>query len=171
MYRGEDKAERHKAVIGIITGLIKKLARLAPHPSRADYSGPLFIQSSSHHNMPGEQDSMLGQIFMESLIGPVFTEAANNNSDSTTDNMNLRDIADYASEYLKDRASPDTGEGKGSFALCKHRAIADGFNFNAFPSLLQTTVMEAFRADLPERLRIEKALSFFDRQLLEPAIS
>ena len=171
MNRCVRKAERHQAVMGVITGLLKALARLTPHPSRPNDTGPLLIQNSPYYAVPGEQDSMLGQIFMEALLGPVFSEAVSETPGNLSINTDLNNIAESASEYLKDRHDPHTGEGKGSFALCKHRAIANGFNSKAVPSFLHASLMDRFRSDLPRRQQIEKALSFFSAQLLEPAIS
>ncbi|GJL84274.1 MAG: hypothetical protein DHS20C02_00490 [Micavibrio sp.] len=171
MNKGVCRAERRKVAIGIITGLMKKLALLAPHPTRPGHTGPLFTQNSPNIKIPSEHDSMLGQVFMDALLTSTFSDVTATSPGNEIEHFDLNNIAESVSEYHKDRIQPETGEGKGSFALCKHRAIADGFNFNAATSFLRTTMIDAFRADLPRRMQIEKTLAFYDRRLLEPAIS
>ncbi len=168
---GDVNAGRRRAVIGIIGGLLKKLALLAPDPSRPGYEGPVLIQGNPVFHAAQDQEALAGQIFFENYLSPAFAEVAAALPFCPDNIDKLDNFADAASEYLADREKAETGEGRGSLAACKLRALRGGFNFHAAISSAHDSALEAFRTDLPRRRVLEKELAHFGRELLCPAIS
>ncbi len=167
---GVVNAGRRRAVIGIIGGLLKKLALLAPDPSRPGYEGPVLIHGNPVFHAAQDHEAMAGQIFFDNYLTPAFAEAASAVPFCPDNLHKLDNYADAASEYLADREKAETGEGRGSLAACKLRELHKGFNFHAALSTAQDAALEAFRADLPRRRVIEKELAHFGRELLCPAM-
>ncbi len=153
--------KQRRTVMGSIMGLMRALENLAPHPDRPHDKGPLFVKSDPHCKIAGEHEGMLGQFFMESLLGTAFSEVVSDSFGGWAQSLDLGNIAECASEMIKDRE----GEGQGSFALCKRRAISNDFNFKSVTGAAKAARMEAFLHDLPVRLRIEGNLAFYIRRL------
>ena len=105
---------------GIIMGLMKELAKLAPHPNRPDYTGPLFISGTSEFKPPAEYEGMMGSFLMESTLQSEFTSAATN-------------VAETVSNYITDRKQSPLMR---SFNTEAHRAALTNAYFADLPKRL-----------------------------------
>ena len=126
----------------IIRSLMQDVSKLAPHPSKPDHTGPLFISSTSEFKPPAEYDGMLGTIMMESLLQSSFFSAA-------------MDVADTVTTYMQDRQT------KPAPKLGKTNVIRRFFNATA----QRESMMKAYLADLPKRLGIEAGIAYQMRKL------
>lgn len=137
---------------------LMKTLYLSPPDGRA---GQLFVSLNSAFKPAAEYEGMLGSVILESFLGDVFTQAANDNAVIS----NLNDFAavcqpDMAAEalssYLQDHERA-VRHGRGSFAR-----IIDNKNRRAFDTM--DNASSAFTA---RRLRrdIEKSLADLSRSL------
>lgn len=167
-YYNTDK--QRQTLQGVIAGLMGELAELAPHPDAPKNKGPVFLFSNPNLQTPSEYDGMLGSLLIQSMLGAAFTHAvsglehAHGVQGGDISPALISNAINAYSEYMKDRPrfTPDTGEGKGTFALMSgKRKAANDFNGAA----QESPAMEAFRRDLPRRLKIESALADACRKL------
>lgn len=148
--------EQQQAIIAQIQQLVKELQKCAPHPDKPEQNGPLFLQQDANHQLPAEYDGMLGSALMDTMLGGVFSAAAN---DSVSSLMNSFDrTADCASEYMQDRQT-------NSYGLGQRRVIANNFNSIGSRGPEYQAMMEAYQADLPTRMSLEKWISHETRRL------
>ena len=143
-------------IIGQIQTLLKELSKCAPHPDRPDQNGPLFLKQSADLKLADEHDSMLGMIAAESFLGSAFAEVA---SEAVSETIGSAwNAAEYSSAVLVDSH-------RGSFSLGQRRAIANDFNGYANKPAGYDAMMNAYLADLPQRMHLEKYLSHEVRRL------
>lgn len=159
-YQTQQKA----SYIGVISGLMNELQKLAPHPERPDYKGPLFINNNPYMKSASESDGMLGCMIMEALVGTAFAQMFS----ETIANIghNLMDALDCYSEYVTDiQQSEDSKSehGQGTLARLSSKPIKGHFNQRASIS----EGMQAFYNDLPRRMEIENALAYYGKKILE----
>jgi len=151
-----------KTIEGRIQGLAARLYKLAPHPTRPDHSGPLFISLASNFKPAAEYDGMLGNLMLEGFLGTAFTGAANDNVVSTTAQIGGFDaMVEGLSEYLEYSAKKKDAEqkGQGTFALGEHKTICNKFDTD------DRDKWQSFRADLQEREATEGAITGLCRTL------
>lgn len=148
--------DQERAVLAQIQNLMKELQKCAPHPDKPENSGPLFLQHDANHALPADYDGMLGLMMMESMLGTAFGSAAGELADSITSNMDK--MAEAASTYMQDRAPK-------SIKIGGRRVIANDFNAIGARGPEYLAQMEAFMADLPARLHLEKWLAVETRRL------
>lgn len=127
--------------------LMAELQHLAPHPDYPDYSGPLFVRIDGAYAPSAEYDSMAGSMIMDSLLGASFASAAGQTVSHIANAINWSNVAESASAYWCDRST------------AKSRPCT-GFNAAA-----RKVTMDAFLADLPRRLGIERWIAEYQRKL------
>jgi len=140
--------QQEQTVIAQIQNLMKELQKCAPHPDKPENSGPLFLQQDANHALPAEYDGMLGSLMMESMLGTAFG--------SPTGHVDK--MAEAASTYMQDRAPK-------SIKIGARRVIANDFNVAGTRGPEYLAQMEAFMADLPARMHLEKWLAHETRRL------
>lgn len=159
-------AEKARNIEGQIAALMGRLSQLAPHPDRPHYKGPLFIRSVSGIKSSAEYEGMLGSMVLESVLGAAFSEVANDClshsglEDFGTQDMDLGSFLDAADEYFSDRDDL-RGHGKGTFAIGEHKVLSPLFNKDK-----KAAMMEAFLAQLPERMFVEGKIAQEEKELL-----
>ena len=99
-------------------------------------------------------DGMMGSLLMESLLGTAFLSAANEGLGRWIPALDWDKAVDMASEIHKDRAKP---------ALGQRRVIANDFNISGMSGSARKK-MDAFLADLPRRVGIEKQIAHYKRK-------
>ena len=151
-----NNAEQEHTVIAQIQNLMKELQKCAPHPDKPDHNGPMFLQHDDSHNLPAEYDGMLGSLIMESMLGTAFGEAASELAGSWASHMDK--MAECTSTYMQDRAPK-------SIKIGSKRVIANDFNAIGARGPEYLAQMEAYMADLPARMHLEKWLSHETRRL------
>lgn len=147
--------EQQNVIIAQILQLVKELQKCAPHPDKPEQNGPLFLAKDVNHQLPAEYDGMMGSMFMDGMLGDVFSNAAN---DSVSSLSSFDRVADCASEYMQDRSS-------NNFQLGQRRTIANDFNFIGSRGPEYQVMMDAYLADLPMRMSLEKWISHETRRL------
>ncbi|MCB1563674.1 MAG: hypothetical protein KDJ75_08885 [Alphaproteobacteria bacterium] len=160
-------ASRIGEIKGEISALMSALSHLAPHPDRPDESGLVFIRSTSGIRAPADYEGMLGSVLLEGVLSGAFDGSSGDGADVSGTANTYPDtgmLMDAAGEYLKDRAEEPYGHarGRGSFAACPHKTSC-----NSFEGLdaRRQALMEAFMADLPERMVIEGRIAADERDL------
>jgi hypothetical protein len=150
-------AGRIGEIKGEISALMSALSHLAPHPDRP---GPVFICSTSGIGAPADYEGMLGSVLLESLVGSVFNDMAGGGSTAIDPGA----LMDAGGEYLKDRAQEAHTDlrGRGSFAVCPHKTSCNSFG-GIDPH--RRALMDAFMADLPERMALESRVAADERDL------
>lgn len=138
------KINNQKNVECVIGELMKELAALAPHPSRPHYRGPLLVG----------QDGMMGAFLMDAMIGSAFLDAVSHVAGGWVQSVNWDQAVDMASEFHKDRSSP---------ALGQRHVIANDFNV-AGKTRSAKKKMDAYLADLPRRIGLEKKIAHYRRK-------
>ncbi len=166
------KESQRSALIGTICNLAKDLQKLAAHPDAPNHQGPLFYNVK----MPAaatanDNDSMLGTMMMEGMLGTAFLDAASEAFGSWTEDVantiDLSHVLDCYDTYISEISNKDednqktAAHGKGSFARIAGKSIANGFNMRSTIS----EGLQAFYNDMPKRMRIEKALATYIKQL------
>lgn len=147
---------QQQAIIAQIQQLVKELQKCAPHPDRPDQNGPLFLKADANHQLPAEYDGMLGSALMDTVLGGAFSAAAN---DTGSNLMNsFERTADCASQYMQDRQTSGYGLGQ-------RNAIAGNFNAIGSRGPEYQAMMDAYQADLPTRISLEKWISHETRRL------
>lgn len=148
--------EQQQAIIAQIQQLVKELQKCAPHPDKPEQNGPLFLQQDANHQLPDESDSMLGSALMDTVLGGAFSLAAND----TTGNLinSFERTADCASQYMQDRQT-------NGFGLGQRNVIAGNFNSIGSRGPEYEAMMDAYQADLPTRMSLEKWISHETRRL------
>lgn len=154
---------------GKITALVQHLQQLAPHPDNSGYRGPLFIKSNPNARIAAEYDGMLGSMMLESIIAGAFTDAMSDTFGDWTQNIDMATVMECYSQYITDVAGKNDepseehkrAHGQGTLARLSGKKIANSFNLRGSIS----TGMQAFLDDLPARLKIEKELTYYLRQL------
>lgn len=155
-------ASRIGAIKGEISVLMSALSHLAPHPDRPNERGPVFIRSASGIGAAADYEGMLGSMFLETALGNVLSDMAGiGEGESGPDTGTLMDMA---GEYLKDRAEEPYGHvrGRGSFAACPHKTSCNSFD-GLDPH--RQALMDAFMADLRERIALESRVAADERDL------
>lgn len=149
--------EQQQAIVAQIQQLVKELSKCAPHPDKPDQNGPLFLYKDANHQLPAEYDGMMGSMMMDGLLGTAFASVAN---DTSSQWMNsFQNAAESASEYMQDRA------GNNSYKIGQRRVIAGNFNHIGSRGPEYQAMMDAYMADLPRRLSLEKWISHETRRL------
>lgn len=82
-----------KQLENLIRTLMARVAKLAPHPSRPNYNGALFISGTESFKPAAEYDGMGGAMMMESMIANEFVS-------------DLMDAGDAVSMILSDSKKP-----------------------------------------------------------------
>lgn len=148
--------EQQQAIIAQIQQLVKELNKCAPHPDRPDQNGPLFLQKDANHQLPSENDGMMGSLFMDSMLGTAFADVANDTTSQWISSFER--ASECASEYMQDRSSS-------SYQLGQRRAIAGSFNNIGSRGPEYVAMMDAYMTDLPRRTSLEKWISHETRRL------
>ena len=163
-YRQDQKQE----LIGKISGLMKELQQLAPHPDKPGYTGPLFINANPNARIASEHDGMLGSMMMETLIGGFMTEALSDACGDWVHSIDINNAMELYSEYITDiERSKQQDEqdiqahGQGTLARLSGKSISNSFNMRGSMS----EGMQAFLDDMPKRMQVEKHLAYYLRQL------
>ena len=151
-----NNTQQEHTVIAEIQNLMKELQKCAPHPDKPDHNGPLFLNQDANHALPAEYDSALGSMVMESMLGTAFGSAASQMAGSWFNSMDK--AAECASTFMQDRAPK-------SIKIGSKRVIANDFNSIGARGPEYLAQMEAFMADLPARLHLEKWLAHETRRL------
>lgn len=149
--------EQQQAVIAQIQQLVKELNKCAPHPDRPDQNGPLFLQKDANHQLPSENDGMLGSMLMDGMLGSAFTSVANDTASEWVNSF--QNAVECTSEYAQDRS------GNNHYQIGQRRVIAGNFNNIGSRGPEYTAMMNAYQADLPRRLSLEKWISHETRRL------
>lgn len=153
---------------GVIAGLVGQLQELAPHPSRPNYRGPLFLQNHSACKPASEHDGMLGSMIIESMIGGAFAQAASDAFGESVgeicNDFDATSALECYSEYITDienKRQEIAAHGQGSLARLSGKSISGAFNLRGSIS----SGMQAFLDDLPKRMKIEQTLGYYCAQL------
>lgn len=166
-YNNQDH-QRH-AILGAVTKLMNELQTLAPHPDRADYNGPLFINNNPYLKAANDHDGMLGSMMMETLLGAAFSEAASEALGSWAQGVEGFDATqamECYSEYLTDiekSTQKAAAHGQGTMARMAGKSIASAFNTRSQIS----PALQAFYDDMPRRMSVEKSLNYHAKQLAQ----
>lgn len=151
-----------KATLGVIAGLMQQLQTLAPHPETPDYKGPLFIGNNPAFKAANDQDSTLGMMMLEALVGTAFVDAIGESfgesAGAIAASVDVTKILECYSEYICDvegQALKNAAHGQGTMARMSGVSISKGFNMRSQTS----PQMQAFYEDLPRRMEIERGLS------------
>lgn len=153
-----------EALIGQITYLMKELQTLAPHPDRADYNGPLFINSNPNFKVANDHDGMLGTMIMESLLGTALSEAVSEACGSWTQEFDASAALECYSEYITDiekSTQKAAAHGQGTMARLAGKSISNSFNMRSNIS----EELQAFYNDMPKRMQVETQLAQCAKQL------
>ncbi len=165
-YNNYQERQRQE-VIGCITSLLNDLQKLAPHPEQPGNKGPLFIKNSSHFKVANDHDTMLGSMMMESMLGAAFSEAVSETAGSWAQDFDFSNALDCYSEYITDvegsktNAQKIAAHGQGTLARLSSKPISASFNMRSTIS----EEMQAFMDDLPKRMKIERNLAYYAKQL------
>ncbi len=155
---------QRQSIISTIMGLMNDLQKLSSHPDQPQNHGPLYIKSSPNFKAANDQDTMLGSMMMESLLGTVFAEAVSDSLVSNAQDLDLSNAMECYSEYISDIESSTqktAAHGKGTLARLAGKSIANGFNIRSNIS----EEMQSFLDDLPARMNIERNLAYYSEQL------
>jgi len=158
---------QRQAIIGSITALMHNLQQLAPHPDQPHNKGPLFIKSNPNFKIANDHDGMLGNMMLEGFLGTAFTEAVSDTFGSWTQNFDATAMLECYSEYLtcKEEDKEDTQEiaahGQGTLARMSGKSISNNFNMRGS----MTDKMHNFMEDMPKRMKIERDLAYYAKQL------
>lgn len=150
-----NNAEIQAEITAQIQLLIKELSKCAPHPDRPEHKGPMFLHMDHSHTPVAEYDGMLGSMMLDGGLSDAFSGAAGGSN--LTDNLDQK--MDMASTYFQDRMP------KPSFQLGQHRVIANDFNTLCSRGPEYQAMMNAFLADLPTRMHLEKWIAHETRRL------
>lgn len=150
-------AEQQAQIITQIQQLVKEISKCAPHPDRPDHKGPVFLKSDPNYKLPAEYDGSLGSLMMENMLGLEFATAASETASSWLKYSN--ESMEMASAYVQDRPNSTP------FALGQTNRIANDFNMIGSRSQEYQNMMNAYLADLPDRVRLETWLSHETRRL------
>ncbi|MBK6896982.1 MAG: hypothetical protein IPH06_10370 [Alphaproteobacteria bacterium] len=169
MYAKVANITQKQLLVGKITALAQHLQQLAPHPDRPGYKGPLFVKSNPNARIANERDGMLGAMMLEAMIGPAFSEALSDTCGEWTENIDFAATMECYSEYITDIAGKQNepseqhkrAHGQGTMARMSGKSIANSFNLRGSIS----AGMQSFLDDLPARLKVEKELAYYLRQL------
>lgn len=150
-----NNAEIQAQVTAQIQLLVKELSKCAPHPDRPEHKGATFLQMDDSHKPVAEYDGMLGSMLLDGGLSDAFSDAAGGNG--LTDNLDQK--MDMLSTYFQDRIQ------RQPFQLGQHRVIANDFNEIGSRGTEYQAMMDAFMADLPTRLHLEKWIAHETRRL------
>ncbi len=150
-------SEQQAQIINQIQLLVKEIQKCAPHPDKPDQNGPLFLKSDPNHQLPAEYDGMLGSMVLESMLGLDFAAAAGEVAGSWLGSADM--MIEAGSTYMEDRSS------NRPFQVGHGRAIANDFNAIGSKGPEYQIMMNAYLADLPDRVRLETWLSHETRRL------
>lgn len=135
--------------------LVKQLSQLAPHPSRPDYHGPLFVSIDPSIKPAADYDGMLGSMILESVLGTAFSQAASSAFGGLAGSFDWSNAAEFGSQYMQDRCANN------NFQIGQRGAISGNFNDTA----LRAEMMQEFTRDLPRRMGLERWLALYQRKL------
>lgn len=141
---------------GKMMGLVQQLEKLAPHPSRPDHKGPLFVQVDSAAKPSSDYDGMMGQMIFESMLGTAFASAVSETFGEIAASADWSNTADAASAYIQDRSHHAS-----SYQIGQRHTISGGFNTMA----ANDDLMAAYLKDLPRRMGLERWLAHYQRKL------
>lgn len=144
-----------KNIEAMMMDVMKQLQKLAPHPDRPEYRGPLFVSLDSSHTPAAEYDGMLGSLMLESVLGAAFSQAVSDNFGSWAGQIDWSNTADCASQYWQERHA------NSNYTLGSRKVIAGDFNRSA----LRKHMMQAYLHDLPRRMGLERFLAAYQRKL------
>ncbi len=133
---------RQTDIEGLLKRLMIELAKLAPHPDRPDYTGPLFISVDSEFKPPAEYEGMLGSCLAEGFLQSQFFSAA-------------LDVLETGTSYLLDRSA------KQSVASGQNTSISKAFNNSA----QRAKLVKSYYRDLPKRMGMEAWIAHLQRRL------
>jgi len=130
--------------------LISEIEKLLPFPGAPNYKGPIFIELDS-----AEMDQYAG------VINQAETMASNDNLgmnfSQAAKGINLSDLLDKAEELIK----AHTAQTAKSYELGRHNVIS--FDFAAASHSAEQ--LQAFKAELPKRLGLERMLAQILRKI------
>ena len=166
----DDRDSRKTAITRTINSLLNALSQLAPHPDQPYNAGPLFITNRHGFGAANDHDSMLGSLVMENLLGLAFADAVSDiqqseirEADET--GLDLSTAVDaydfYTTERSQDNINKVAAHGRGTFARLSGCSISARFNICGFAN----PALSAFIADLPARMKIERALAYLRKSL------
>ncbi len=135
-------------------GLVKQLEKLAPHPSRPEHHGPVFVNIAAPSS--SEHDGMLGSMILESMLGTAFMSAVNDSFGTAAASVDWSNAAEAASTYWQDRQSKPAN----SYTLGQKQSISGQFN-----AISDEALMQAYLRDLPRRLGLERWLAHYQRKI------
>ena len=164
MSYAHNQVSQKQAIIGHVTGLMKELQQLAPHPDKPNHNGPLFINSNPNFKVANDHDGMVGTMILESLLGPALSEAVSDLSDGWTQGFDASAALECYSEYITDieqSAQKTAAHGQGTMARMAGKSIANSFNMRSNIS----EELQAFYDDMPKRMNIESQLAQYVKQL------
>lgn len=151
-----------KETLGVITSLMQQLQTLAPNPETPDFKGPLLINNSPFCKIANDQDSMLGMMVMEGLVGTAFLDAFadcfGEGAREMASGFDISNALECYSQYLCDieeQTQKNAAHGQGTMARMSGASISKGFNMRSQIS----APMQAFYDDLPRRVTIERGLA------------
>ncbi|MDH5722335.1 MAG: hypothetical protein OEY94_03315 [Alphaproteobacteria bacterium] len=154
--------EQQKVALVTISGLMSELQKLAPHPDRPQYQGPLFLMNNAAFKQAGEHDGMLGMMIMEAMIGSAFAEAASESFGEWIGQFDAAAALECYSTYITDvegAAQRNAAHGQGTLARMSGTSISNSFNMR----VTLDEGMQAFLDDLPERMKIEQTMAYYLR--------
>ncbi len=149
-------------IMSTMMGLMQDLQKLSPHPDQPQNQGPLLIKSNPNFKVANDQDTMLGSMIMESLLGTAFAEAVSETFGSCAQNFDINNAMECYSEYITDvEKGKVAAHGQGTLARLSSKSLSGGFNMRSNIS----EEMQSFMNDMPARMNIERNLAYYARQL------
>ncbi len=168
MRQAHNQDSQRQQIIGIMAGLMQELETLAPHPDQPQNKGPLFIKCDPNMKAANDHDGMLGSMIMESLLGTSFADAVSEAFGSCAqeigEQVDISNAMECYSEYMTDIESSTkkaAAHGQGTMARLSGKSISNSFN-------MRTTIsqdMQSFMDDLPRRMKVERNLEYYAKQL------
>ncbi len=159
-----NQAAKRQAIISTITGLMQDLQKLSPHPDQPQNRGPLFIKNNPNFKVANDHDGMIGSLVMESLLGTAFAEAISETFGSWAQDFDFNNAMECYSEYITDiegNTQKVAAHGQGTLARLSGKSIASSFNMRSNIS----EAMQNFLEDMPKRIKIERDLAYYAKQL------
>lgn len=159
-----NQSKQRQAIIGTIMGLMQNLQQLAPHPDQPQNNGPLFIKSNPNFKAANDHDGMLGSMILESVLGTAFMDAVSETFGGWAQDFDAMSALECYSEYITDvegHAQKVAAHGQGTLARLSGKSISSSFNMRGSMS----GGMQKFMDDMPKRMKIERDLSYYAKQL------
>ncbi len=153
----KNKCEKH------IKNLTLKLSKCDALPGKSGFKGAGFIQLDSAFKAAADYEGMLGSIMLESMLGSVFAEVANDNPGMSALSAIDADFTEFAMEYMEESAhgQNNKGRGRGSIALYEREQSKSGANTLG---LFNDAANDTLPDDIDQRLDIEGTIAHLQQQ-------